>query len=201
MKQLFLTALRDNETTTAEFRHAAHQLSLLLAAEAANLIPLASRSVHTPLGTSPGAILASRVVLVAILRAGLVLLPSFQKLFEDAPIGFFGVRRDEKTADPHLYYENLPTFSERDWIILLDPMLATGGTSCLALNRLRKAGASPSQTILVSIVAAQEGIEIVKKEFPSLNLITAAIDPALNTKKFIVPGLGDFGDRYFDTSR
>ena len=199
MKPFLLTLLRDAQTTSLDFREATHQLAMLLAAEAGNLIPLSSKPVHTPLASSPGAILSARIVLIVILRAGLALLPSFQKLFPDAPIGFFGIRRDEKTAAPHLYYENLPTLSETDWILLLDPMLATGGTACLSLEHLRKAGASPAQTILVSVIAAEEGIKSVNSQFPAVSIVTAGIDPSLNAKKFIVPGLGDFGDRYFDT--
>ena len=199
MKEVFLTTLRNLETPLTEFRTAAHHLCDLLAAEAINSIPLASHSVHTPLGFSKGAQLSHQVILIAILRAGLIFLPSFQKIFSEAPIGFFGIRRDEETANPRLYYENLPKISDQDWILLLDPMLATGGSSSLAIHHLSQAGASLHRLIHVSVLAAQEGIDLIYKQFPSVKIITAAIDPALNSKKFIVPGLGDFGDRYFGT--
>jgi uracil phosphoribosyltransferase len=127
------------------------------------------------------------------------MLPAFIELFPSAPIGFFGIRRDEKTAKPHLYYENLPKISFHDWVFLIDPMLATGGSATLALAKLKESGASLSQTMLISIVAARQGADQIRKNFPEVILITAAIDPALNDRKFIVPGLGDFGDRYFGT--
>jgi uracil phosphoribosyltransferase len=201
MKEIFLTILRQASTSPSQFRQAAHRLSHLLAAEASSQLPLQGVKVQTPLSSSPGSVLSHRVVLVPILRAGLALLPAFEELFPAAPIGFFGIRRDEKTAAPHLYYQNLPQISENDWVFLLDPMLATGGSASLALKKLEEAGAQLSQTTLVSVVAAQEGVDLIRKRFPDTGLITVAIDPALNAHKFIVPGLGDFGDRYFDTEQ
>ena len=199
MKENFLTTLRQVSTTPLLFRQASQSLARLLAAEAAQSLPLHSVKIQTPLGPTSGSHLSERVILVPILRAGLALLGSFEELFADAAIGFFGMRRDEKTAIPRLYYENLPKITSHDWIFLLDPMLATGGSSSLALQLLEKAGASLNRTILVSVIAAQEGVDLIRKQFPQTRLITGAIDPALNDHKFIVPGLGDFGDRYFDT--
>jgi uracil phosphoribosyltransferase len=199
MKEIFLTALRQASTPPAGFRQAAQELSQLLASEAARLVPTQTIQVQTPIGSASGARLSHRVVLTTILRAGLAMLPAFEELFPAAPIGFFGMRRDEKTAIPRLYYQNLPKIHPSDWVFLLDPMLATGGSSSMALKRLEEAGASLNQTALVSIVAAQPGVDLIRRRFPTLHLITAAIDPSLNDRKFIVPGLGDFGDRYFDT--
>lgn len=199
MKEAFLTTLRNSTSSLSEFRTAAHQLASLLATDAASLIPLEPGIVHTPLGSSQGATLPP-VSLMVILRAGLILLPAFQKLFPEASIGFFGIRREEETALPRLYYQNLPQDLDQNWIILLDPMLATGGSAHLALQHLKESGAALNRTILVSVLAAQEGVDRIKKQFSAVSLVTAAIDPALNAKKFIVPGLGDFGDRYFDTT-
>jgi uracil phosphoribosyltransferase len=199
MKEIFLTLLRQASTQPREFRQAATGLSRLLAAEAARRIPTQRWPIETPLGATDGSRIAHRVVLVIILRAGLAMLDAFEELFPAAPIGFFGMRRDEKTASPMLYYQNLPKLSPKDWVILLDPMLATGGSSSLAIQKLEKAGASLHQTQLVSIVAAQEGFDLIRKRYPAVELISAAVDPKLNDRKFIVPGLGDFGDRYFDT--
>ncbi|MBF8263834.1 MAG: upp [Parachlamydiales bacterium] len=199
MKEIFLTTLRQSATPPTAFRQAAGELSRLLAAEASRLIPTQTIQIQTPLSKATGARLSHRVILTTILRSGLAMLPSFQELFPAAPIGFFGMRRDEKTAIPRLYYQNLPKITRDDWVFLLDPMLATGGSSFLALEILADAGASPSQCVLVSIVAAQPGVDVIRKKFPALKLVMGAIDPSLNDRKFIVPGLGDFGDRYFDT--
>lgn len=118
-------------------------------------------------------------------------------MFPDAPIGFFGIRRDEKTAKPLLYYENIPPISPKNQIILLDPMLATGGSATLAIRKIIEKGATEKQIIFTSIISSKEGFTRIQRQYPSLTLITASIDPKMNRKKFIVPGLGDFGDRYF----
>ena len=128
-----------------------------------------------------------------------LLLPAFIKLFPDAPIGFFGIRRDEKTAEPHLYYENIPELTPNDHLFLLDPMIATGGSSLLALEKLWPR-LSPNQITLVGIISATPGILKIKKRFPVLRIIVAAEDPELNASSYIVPGLGDFGDRFFGTN-
>ena len=199
MKEHFVSILRKNDTPSCEFRQAASSLAKLLLAEAANYLPLQSLQIHTPLGIAKGAHLTHRVVLIVILRAGLAMLPAAMDLFPQSPIGFLGIRRDEETSTPHLYYQNLPKISSKDWILVLDPMLATGGTASLALEKLQQTGASLPQTILISMIAAQEGVDTFKKFSPLTQLVLAAIDPELNKKKFIVPGLGDFGDRFFDT--
>lgn len=199
MKDTFLTILRQSSTPPALFRKTAHQLSLLLAAEAMSHLPIKKVHVETPIGSTVGTAFQPRVVLTTILRAGLAMLPAFEHFFPSAPIGFFGMRRDEKTAIPKPYYQNLPQITSEDWIFLIDPMLATGGSSSLALAKLEEAGANLRQTILVSIIASEAGVELIHQKFPSVRLIFAAADPALNQQKFIVPGLGDFGDRFFGT--
>jgi uracil phosphoribosyltransferase len=199
MKDHYLTLLRDKNTPRAEFRRAAQGLSTLVAAEAASRIPLAPCTIDTPLAPAVGSTLSHPVALIPILRAGLALLPPFQTLFSDAAIGFFGIRREEKTARPILYYENLPPLSPNHYIFLLDPMLATGGSALLALEKLRAHGADLSRTALVSILAAQDGARAVQEQFPEVQIHAAAIDETLNARHFIVPGLGDFGDRYFGT--
>jgi uracil phosphoribosyltransferase len=135
------------------------------------------------------------VVLVPILRAGMALLPAFLALFPEAPIGFFGIKRDEKTALPHLYYEKLPSIAETDTVFLLDPMIATGGTACLALKLLKQKGAK--EIFLFAVIGATIGMKKVEHEHPEVKMLVAAEDPELNAQKMIVPGLGDFGDRYF----
>jgi len=127
------------------------------------------------------------------------LLPTFLRYFEDATVGFVGLARDEETAQAHWYYKKLPAFSGQEYIVILEPMLATGGTALEVLRELQKSGADMNKIIFVSVVCAPEGIKKVNSEFPDVKIITVGIDSHLNDKKFIVPGLGDFGDRYFGT--
>lgn len=171
-----LSILRNPKTEREKFRSVSSRLAHLLAAQAAE--------VH-----------ATRVVLVPVLRAGMALLPAFLTLFPNAPIGFFGIRRDEKTAAPHLYYEKLHSIAKTDTVFLLDPMIATGGTACLALKHLKQKGAE--KIFLFGVIAATEGMKKVSSEHPDVAVFVCAEDSELNAQKMIVPGLGDFGDRYF----
>lgn len=199
MKEHFLTLLRRRETDTPAFRSASDQLASLIAQEMADEMPLQSEKIHTPMGETVGALFEKKVVLVPILRAGLALLPSFIHLFNKASIGFFGIKRLEKDARPHLYYENLPHIPSDAYVFLLDPILATGGTANLALDKLTEKGSSPSTTVMATFLSAKAGIEAVRSRHPQVKIHTVAIDPHLDSKKFITPGLGDFGDRYFGT--
>lgn len=141
----------------------------------------------------------SPTALIPILRAGLALLPPFTSTFPNASIGILGIKRDEKTALPHKYYEHLPTLSTTDLIFLLDPMIATGGTARLAIKTLLERGASPTNITLIGVIASEEGIRSIQSEYPQVVLHIVTTDPSLSDKKMIVPGLGDFGDRYFGT--
>jgi len=199
MKNHFLTLLRNRSTKTPDFRSAAATLASILANEIAPQAELAPHKVTTPLGEAEGARLETPVILIPILRAGLVFLPPFLKLFPQASIGFLGIRRDEKDARPRLYYENIPEFPPQARIYLLDPMLATGGTANLALERIANRGAAPQRTLLATFLAARQGMEAVRRQHPAVAIHTAAVDPDLDPNQFIVPGLGDFGDRYFGT--
>ncbi len=195
MRESLLTILRDEKTPIDGFREAAHELAALLAAEASSLISEDLKMVKTPTGQSTGASITRRVVLVPILRAGLVLLPAFLKFFPQAPISLIGIRREEGTAKPHLYFENITPLNPTDFVFILDPMIATGGSALLAIDDLIKKGAT--QMALVGIIGSKEGLEKIKNKHPDLTVIVAAKDPELNSRKYIVPGLGDFGDRYF----
>lgn len=195
MKESLLTILRDEKTSVGHFRQAAQQLADLIAAEATTFVEETPKAIKTPLAKAEGMSIHQRIVLVPILRAGLVLVPSFLKYFPDAPIGVFGIRRDEATAAPQLYYENLPVLKSTDFVFLLDPMIATGGSALLALQHLIDKGIT--KIILVGILGSKEGVEKIKKQHPNVEILVAAKDPELNSRKFILPGLGDFGDRYF----
>lgn len=180
MKTQILNLLRDRSASIGTFRIASQSLSKLVASEIASQL-----QAHTP-------------VLVPILRAGLALLPAFEHQFEEARIGFLGIRRDETTAKPHLYYQNLPHPHPNDHVLLLDPMLATGGSANLALDILKSHGWT--RITLISLIAAPEGLHAVQHRHPDTRIYTVAIDQKLDAKKYIVPGLGDYGDRYFGTT-
>lgn len=197
MKRALITALRNRNATLEQYRLATDQLATVLAVESDALLPKTAVFVDTPLSHTHGVRFKNEIVLVPILRSGLVLLPSFLHFHPHATVGFIGIRRNEKTAIPELYYSKLPDIGENHSILILDPMIATGGSASLAAQILTKAGAKESQMTLISFIAAPEGITRFQKEHPGVNLVVAQVDEGLDEYKRIVPGLGDFGDRYF----
>ena len=197
MKTALLTILRNKNTPQNQFRNASDKLSELLAAEAAKHIEMEPCCVETPIAHTQGCKPKHAIVLIPILRAGIAMLPAFMRIFDESRVGFFGIRRDEQTALPCLYYENIPFIGLNDQIIILDPMLATGGSALVVIEKLIGKGIKPHLITLVSIIAAPEGMARVKKSFPETDILVAAQDEKLNDQKFIVPGLGDYGDRYF----
>jgi uracil phosphoribosyltransferase len=192
-----LTGLRDRNTPCDEFRRLARRVSLLLAAEATRDLGLSEVQVETPLERTPARKLASRVVAVPVLRAGLGMLDAFLELVPQAQVGYFGLERNEQTAVARRYYEKVPRDLSGALVFLLDPMLATGGSAVMAVDGLMGLGAR--QVRLLSIVAAPEGVEHLSRQMPDAVIFTAALDRQLNDRKYILPGLGDFGDRLFGT--
>jgi uracil phosphoribosyltransferase len=192
-----LAGLRDRRTPCDVFRQLAHRVSLLLVAEATRDLPLADTTIETPLETTTVRRVAERVVAVPVLRAGLGMLDALLELVPQAQVGYFGLERDEKTAVARRYYEKVPKDLGGARVFLLDPMLATGGSAAMAIDGLAELGAS--RVRLLSIVAAPEGLAHLKAVIPDATVYTAAIDRELNARKFILPGLGDFGDRLFGT--
>jgi uracil phosphoribosyltransferase len=192
-----LAALRDRRTTSDRFRQLAHRVSLLLVAEATRDLPLAESTVETPLEATAVKRLQARVVAVPVLRAGLGMLDALLELVPQAQVGYFGLERDERTAVARRYYEKVPRDLGGARVFLLDPMLATGGSAAMAIEGLAELGAR--QVRLLSIVAAPEGLRHLETVVPDATVYTAAIDRELDARKFILPGLGDFGDRLFGT--
>jgi uracil phosphoribosyltransferase len=192
-----LARLRDRTTPSSEFRRLARRLSLLLVVEATRDLPVAERTVQTPLEPAPAHRVTARVVAVPVLRAGLGMLDAFLELVPQAQVGYLGLERNEETAVARLYYEKVPRDLSDAVVFLLDPMLATGGSAALALEGLRSLGAR--ETRLLSIVAAPEGVRHLAEVAPDTLIYSAALDRELNARKFILPGLGDFGDRLFGT--
>jgi uracil phosphoribosyltransferase len=192
-----LARIRDRSTPPDEFRRLARRISLLLVAEATRDLVLEPGSVDTPLETTQVKRLASRVVAVPVLRAGLGMLEAFLDLVPQAQVGYFGLERDEETAVARRYYEKVPKDLAGAVVFLLDPMLATGGSAVMAVEGLQDLGAQ--QTRLLSIVAAPEGVAFFEERVPDASIYTAALDRELNDRKYILPGLGDFGDRLYGT--
>ena len=192
-----MARLRDKATPCDEFRALARRVSVLLIAEATRDLPTSESFVETPLERAPARRLKARVVAVPVLRAGLGMLDAFLELVPSAEVGYFGLERNEETAVARRYYEKVPKDLGSAITFLLDPMLATGGSAALALEGLRSLGARNVR--LLSIVAAPEGVALLAKQAPDAMVYAAALDRSLNDKKYILPGLGDFGDRLFKT--
>ncbi|RMF40082.1 MAG: uracil phosphoribosyltransferase [Planctomycetota bacterium] len=192
-----VTILRDCRTPPWEFRQQVRRIAALLASAATADLQVVSKPIQTPLAPMVGVALAGRIALVPILRAGLGLVEPLQDMLPHAAVWHLGMYRDEETATPVEYYCKLPPDHPADVAFILDPMLATGGSIAMAAEALARWGC-PDVRVL-SIIAAQPGIDRLCHEFPSLKIFVAAIDPELNDAKFIVPGLGDAGDRIFNT--
>jgi uracil phosphoribosyltransferase len=195
--QDILLELRDAQTRPERFRQLAGRISVFLAAEALRDVPTIETTVQTPLGPAKGRRCHADVVLAPVLRAGLGMLPGMLELVPAARVGHIGLQRDERTAAASQYYAKLPPNLQDSYVLMIDPMLATGGSAVAALDMLSRAGARNVR--LVCIVAAPEGVAAVEKAYPDVPIFTPVVDERLNDHKFIVPGLGDFGDRLYGT--
>jgi uracil phosphoribosyltransferase len=192
-----LTALRSRTTPPSVFRRLAHRLSLIVILEATRDLTLARATVETPLEPTEGATLDQDVVVVSVLRAGLGMLDAVLELLPGARVGHIGLERDERTASASRYYSKLPPIAVRTTVLLVDPMLATGGSAVMAAGLLTAAGATDLR--LLCLVAAPEGLAAFSAAWPNVPIYTPAVDRGLNPQKFILPGLGDFGDRLYGT--
>lgn len=192
-----LTLLRQSDAGVRHFRELLWDLALLLAYEALADLALAETSVTTPLGQAEGCLLVDRLALVPVLRAGLGMVDPIWNLIPDAQVGHIGLYRDEDTLQPVEYYSKLPPASQVDVCLLLDPMLATGGSAVAACNILKRQGMRRIK--YVGLIAAPEGIAHLQDAHPDVDIHIAAADCCLNDKGYIVPGLGDAGDRLFGT--
>lgn len=193
-----LTMIRDAETGPKDFRELLEEISTLMGYEVTRDMPLEEVEVETPMGKTRGKMIAGKKVgIVPILRAGLGMVNGVLRLIPTAKVGHIGVYRDPDTLKPVEYYCKLPVDSDERQIILLDPMLATGGSASAAITFLKQRGV-PSVK-LMCLVAAPEGIEVVQRDHPDVDIYTAAIDEKLNAQGYIIPGLGDAGDRLFGT--
>lgn len=193
-----LSIMRNKATSTAQFRQLLREISQLLAYEITRNLPMTTRSIETPMQTMDAPVLdGKKLALVSILRAGNGLLDGVLELIPSARVGFVGLYRDEKTLKPVEYYFKVPTALEDRLVIAVDPMLATGNSSVAAIDRLKQAGAVNIR--FLCLLASPEGIARMKEAHPDVQIVTAAVDSHLNDHGYIVPGLGDAGDRMFGT--
>ncbi len=193
-----LTIMRDKETSTAGFRQLLREISHLLAYEVTRELPMTTREIETPLMKMQAPVLDGRkLALVSILRAGNGLLDGMLDLIPSARVGFVGLYRDEETLKPVQYYCKLPGELDNRMVIAVDPMLATGNSSVAAIDLIKKAGATDIR--FLCLLAAPEGVARMKEAHPDVPVVTAALDERLNDKGYIVPGLGDAGDRMYGT--
>jgi uracil phosphoribosyltransferase len=193
-----LTLMREKETSTAKFRQLLREISLLLAYEVTRDLHMTIKRIETPLAEMDAPVLEGRkLALISILRAGNGLLDGMLELIPSARVGFIGLYRDEETLEPVQYYYKVPANLEERFVIAVDPMLATGNSSAAAIDLLKKSGAKEIR--FLCLLAAPEGVRHMAEAHPDVPIVTAALDDRLNEKGYIVPGLGDAGDRMFGT--
>jgi uracil phosphoribosyltransferase len=191
-----LLALRDRRTPPALFRSYSKRLTTALLLEATRTLPTRPARVESPLEDATGRVLAEPLVAIPILRAGLGMLDPVVELFPEVRVGYLGLERDEATFQPSEYYAKLPRLDDARTLVL-DPMLATGGSAVAALDSIKQAGAPWVR--MVSVVAAPEGVRALERAHPDVDVVTATVDRELDARAYILPGLGDFGDRLFGT--
>jgi len=192
-----LAAIRDKETGHRIFRAALAQIAGLMVYEVTRSLPTEPVEVVTPMTTTRCTVLSGTITIVPVLRAGLGMVDGILEVMPEARVGHLGLARDEETLEPHAYLNKLPHDLDAGPVILVDPMLATGGSASAAISMLRKAGASDIR--MICLVAAPEGIERLRRDHPKVTIYAAALDEKLNDKGYIMPGLGDAGDRMYGT--
>lgn len=201
-ERILMTQLRSVNSSTQQFRAAAERIGDLLVSKVVDCLSTRSVEIATPVSSCVGEVFVSAVELVSIIRSGDALLDTFMKHFPDANISKILIQRDEKTAEPHFKYMNAsPTLSHGNPVIITEPMIATGGTLEMAISLLKEMGVQEKNIIVASVCVAPEGLLRLCNKFPDIKVVMNVLDDQLNERKYIVPGLGDFGDRYFGTAK
>ena len=197
LKDHYLTNLRDKNTDFDTFRDSASKLSYFLVVEATKHLTTLSKEIDTPLTKTKGVQIENNSVAISVLRAGLGLMDGVQQLIPNISFGYIGVQRNEETAEPENYYEKLPDLVDKN-VFILEPMLATGGSLSFAIETVKKY--NPKNIHALTVISAPEGVNKIKENHPDITLVTASIDEKLDDNWYIVPGLGDMGDRLFGTT-
>ena len=197
LKDHYLTNLRDKNTDFDTFRDSASKLSYFLVVEATKHLTTLSKEIDTPLTKTKGVQIENNSVAISVLRAGLGLMDGVQQLIPNISFGYIGVQRNEETAQPENYYEKLPDLVDKN-VFILEPMLATGGSLSFAIETVKKY--NPKNIHALTVISAPEGLNKIKENHPDITLVTASIDEKLDDNWYIVPGLGDMGDRLFGTT-
>lgn len=192
-----ISMIRDENTTVKDFRELVYEISILMGYEATRDLDMIEQKVKTPIAETTGKLIAKQVALVPILRAGLGMVDALMRIIPAAKVGHVGLYRDHETLEPKEYYCKLPPDIDQRKVIVLDPMLATGGSSIAAIDFIKQRGAKKIK--LMCIIGAPEGVEAVMNAHPDIELFVGTVDEKLNEKGYIVPGLGDAGDRLFGT--
>lgn len=198
---ILMTKLRDKTTSVKEFRITTKKIAALLINKVIECLPTKSIEIDTPeIGGFKGLTFASNVELVSCMRSGDALSHPFTSHFPKAPISKILIQRDEETAEPHFHYIKLsPSVASGNPVIIMEPMIATGGTLNMAISLLKEAGVQEEQIIIATLCSSPEGLSLLNANYPLIRIVTIVIDQKLNERKFIVPGMGDFGDRFFGT--
>lgn len=195
-----LTIIRQTTTGTKDFREVVSEIAMLMAYEVTRDMPLEDVEIETPLvKTVQKTLSGKKVAIIPILRAGLGMVDGFLAMLPAAKVGHVGLYRDEETLEPHEYFVKLPADIPERQLFVVDPMLATGGSAIAAIEALEKRGAKPSNIKFICLVAAPEGVKVLNEAYPEVEIVVAALDERLNESGYILPGLGDAGDRLFGT--
>ncbi len=192
-----ISMLRDKNTSVKDFRELVYEIALLMGYEATKDLKLTPKEVETPIQKTTGQFIEKQVAVVPILRAGLGMVDAIMSLIPAAKTGHIGLYRDHDTLQPVEYYCKLPTDIDKRQVLVVDPMLATGGSSAAAISFIKQRGANKIK--LMCLIAAPEGVEVLQREHPDVDIYIGALDEKLNENGYIVPGLGDAGDRLFGT--
>lgn len=199
LKSLY-TIIRDRNTAREDFIFYSDRIIRLLVEEGLNLLPISSKTITTPTSsTFSGSVFKGDICAVSIVRAGESMEKAVREVCKKIRIGKILIQRDEKTAKPILYYSKLPKDISKRYVLLLDPMLATGGSACKAVEILKTAGVKEDKIVFINLISCPQGINKLCNAYPKVKIVTGFVDKNLNSSAFILPGLGDFGDRYFGT--
>jgi uracil phosphoribosyltransferase len=199
-ESILMTTLRNINSTQEQFRNAADRLIELLVPKVVECLNTTTIDLQTPVAPCQGEVLSDTLEFVSVMRSGDVPLKVFSERFPKVPVNKFLIQRNEETAEPIFIYKKLsPTLAQASKVIVVEPMIATSGTLRLLINSLKELGVKEENIIVAAVCAAPEGLNVLNREFPQISVVLTVIDDCLNTKKYISPGIGDFGDRYFGT--